>query len=375
MKKTKPAGKAGSSRSHEDTTPPADELQIEAAAEVAEPGDADGELEDADDQGEEPEDAGHDSQDAGHDDEEPERHGECDIPDGISISDLHDQVVAIIRHPRDTLPGKLFLNCTSKLYPTTNDCDFGLVVELRRRGIMTPCHLARALAAKPDKHAMGKGREYIWDTVERALDVFEHPASEATGPAGFTIERVRMFDSDESVFELVVSHDSARKTIKLTPAQLFTRKAYQQRVLAVCGFIPEVPPKDREWHEAVNELIATRGEHHPLPPESTEDGYAERVVIDALMSSTKKADAVLEDLKRKGTTGSLGKSRQWVVMGSALLPTVQEKLHGMTITQMGRHLRRLGCQRRNKKIYSDASKKTVQAKVWVIPRRLRPTEE
>lgn len=133
--------------------------------------------------------------------------------------------------------------------PSPDEYDVQVAEMLVRKGITDPHELATALWHRPNTNAQTNGRQYVLDTVNAALAIFQ--AGSVT-QLDFTVDRVRIYNADEPIYEFVVEgvvfwvkHDELMKPSK-----------FAKRLTAAIKRISETMPTDRDkphqWARVVN---------------------------------------------------------------------------------------------------------------------------
>ena len=188
----------------------------------------------------------------------------------------------------------------NRLDTTSSGYDYSLALALAKKGVTDESELATAIWRRPDDAARSKGKDYVGRTVHRVLERIRSAASarSASGhtsadapsePINFVVDRIRIFDSDPRIYELVI----LGRTLTLNTSQILSPGRFRLRFVDVLGRVPELPTKPTAWRAVVNEWLS-RAEIIEQPPEaSTEIQLREEIAL--AIESLASGDSV-EDL-------------------------------------------------------------------------------
>lgn len=167
-----------------------------------------------------------------------------------------------------------------RLDTTSSGYDYSFVATLIKKGVTDEAELATALWHRLDDAARSKGKAYILKTVRKALTLTprntvkkEKTEEEAID---FTVERVRIFDSNPRVYELTIQGIP----VSLSTGEILSPTRFQIRFVDALSRVPSLP-NGKVWRKQVNMWLA-QAEVVEQPPEASEAAYLREEILMAI---------------------------------------------------------------------------------------------
>ncbi|RKY19798.1 MAG: hypothetical protein DRQ55_09705 [Planctomycetota bacterium] len=220
---------------------------------------------------------------------------------------------------------------------TSSGYDFSLAMALARKGVEDRSAVATAIWLRSDGAAAAKGIRYVEATVDRAFErvaaIADERAEMAQAMLDFQVDRVRIFDCDPAMYELMVSGTALR----FTTSQLLSKGQFVRIYTDAMKRIPGVPKEPKDWSPIVNEWLEG-AERIAMPPEAS-DELALREAIQHTIDDLPVSDEA-EELDR-GKAVALEDGRR-LFKADTLLSVLSEAFPRLTRSQLCRVLNDLG---------------------------------